>query len=119
VTEDKPERLGVFYRIILRLPKLSLENLPAVMQGLFWVIILPIILIAECYLNFILLLTFPFPINLIVVAGVVLVFFVAVLRIMIERALNVLKMFLYPSRIDKDCEQLVQEYVSLLRKKKK
>jgi len=117
--KEEPEELGLIYRLILRLPKLSVESLPPVLQGTFWVIILPLFMIGQCYLDFYLLLAFPFPFNVIVVGGVVLAFIVAFYRVMLDRALNSLRMLFYPARLDKDAEQLVQEYIHLLKKKKK
>jgi hypothetical protein len=119
MTEDETEKLGLIYRILLRFPKLSLENFPYVLQGLFWVIILPTFLLGEFFLNFYILLALPFPLNLVVAVGVDLLFIVAMLRVMLERALNAFKMLFYPSHMDKDVTQLVQEYISLIRKKRK
>jgi hypothetical protein len=119
MTEDETEKLGLIYKILLRFPKLSLENLPNVLQGLFWVIILPIFLLCEFFLNFYLLLALPFPLNLVLAVGVNLLLVVAMLRVMLERSLNAFKMLFYPHRMDKDVTQLVQEYISLLRKKRK
>ena len=119
MSKKEPEQLGLIYRLILRLPKLSLESLPPVLQGTFWVIILPLVLIGQCYLNFYLLLAFRFPLNVLVVGGVVSIFLVAFYRVMLDRALNSLRMLFYPARLDKDAEQLVQEYIHLLKKKRK
>jgi len=117
--EDNDEEIGLVYRILLKFPKLSLERFPYVFQGLFWVVILPIFLICEFFLSFYLLLALPLPLNLIAVGGMVLLVSVAVFRIMLERALNAFKMLFYPSRVNKDVRELVQEYIFLLKKKRK
>jgi len=120
--EDKLEeihkdKLPWFYRLILKLPGVKfLEN---VSSGVFWGIVVPILLVLEFFLSMFLLLVFPFPTNIILAAiipvGVLLIF----MRIFLERFINLWNLTVGKSSSEWNIEKTMQEYIALLKKRKK
>lgn len=109
--------LPLRYRLILKVPKLSLEGYSEKFQGLFWVVLLPIFLLGDLCLNLLLLVGLPFPTNY-------LAFFVAtsfvimlILRILVEQTLSASNAML-KERHRWDVDKAVQGYLKILHKEK-
>jgi len=115
--EIEKSKLPWFYRLILKIPGANfLENTSS---GVFWGIVVPILLILEFFLSMFLLLLFPFPINIVLTAtipvGVLLIF----MRITLERFINLWNITIGNSDQEWNIEKTMQEYIALLKKKEK
>jgi hypothetical protein len=112
------EKLPWFYRLILRLPKPVLEHFsPEWIHGIYWAIIVPLFIIFEFFLSLYLLLTFPFPINLIATLIVPTTIFIAFLRIQLERLMNSWNAMIKKESTEWDVDNAIQEYLKVLKKK--
>lgn len=117
--EEKPKKLGlsVFYRLLLKLPKLSLESLPQTFHGVFYSIILPIFVFLNFLLTLAFLVFFPFPINLVLTCVVPVMVFLYFAKSMVERFIS-----WYQATFGKPMEWNVKkaadEYIALLEKQK-
>jgi hypothetical protein len=110
------DKLPLFYRLVLKIPGTdSLGNF----GGIFWSIIVPIFLILEFFLNIFLLLFFPFPINVVLTSSIPVAVFIIFIRINIERFINWWNATVEKSSLEWNPEKTMQEYLSLLEKKKK
>lgn len=92
-TSDRKD-LPLLYRFLLRVPKLSLENFQMESEGIFWAVIVPIMLTGDVFLNLVLLVFLPFPFNYLSVTFITLIVAILVLRIHLERFLNTRKAIL-------------------------
>jgi len=107
-------KLPWFYKLILRIPGTDfLES----SGGIFWGIITPIIFMLEGYLTYFLLLLFPFPMNVFLVAIIPIATLIIFAKISLERFLNWWDSTFGKSRFEWNVEKIAQEYFSLLKKK--
>lgn len=121
VNREKTEEhdLPLIYRLILKLPNLSLGSFSDRFQAYFWIVIVPVFAFCNGCVNLLLFVELPVPFN--VIASLLYSVTVAVLfiRILIERELNTRKAILgqggFQWNVDKACE----EYVDILKKKHK
>ncbi|MDH7476913.1 MAG: hypothetical protein QHH17_00830 [Candidatus Bathyarchaeota archaeon] len=119
--EEKIEeeiKIPLFYRIILKIPKLSLESFSEneKFQGIFWAAILPSFLICELLFNMLLITMLSFPFNFLSMILVNSVILLLILRILAERALNGEKAYLSKG-FDWNPEESLKGYLLLIRKK--
>ena len=107
-------KLPLFYKLILKIPGTDfLES----SGGIFWSIIIPIFLSLEFFSSLLLLVYFPFPINIILTATIPTIVFVVFIKISLERFLNWWDLTFGESRFKWNVEKTLQEYLSLLKKK--
>lgn len=105
-------KLPLFYRIILKIPGVSLvENA----SGAFWAICVPILIFLDTLANLWLLIYFHFPTNIILVAIVPALALLLFIRINFERFINFWNLNVKPS--EWNIKRAVQEYEDLTRKK--
>lgn len=116
-TSDRKD-LPLLYRFLLRVPKLSLENFQMESEGIFWAVIVPIMLIGDVFLNLVLLVFLPFPFNYLSVTFITLIVAILVLRIHLERFLNTRKAILGEGYFHWDLDKALQEYLLVLQKRK-
>jgi len=118
VEKDEPD-LPWFYKLILRLPRLSLEDFPEKLQGVFWVVVLPVFLMADFFVNLALLGCLPFPYNFVSMFAFTSIVVMLILRIFLERALNARKAIVSEGRFRWDLERSFDQYSELLERHKK
>jgi len=111
-------KLPLIYRIILKLPKPSIDFLPDVSQGIFWAIVVPLFLLAEFFISLILLVTFPFPANILLISIIPTVVFLIFVRIMLERFLNLLNAAMGQQGLEWNIEKVTKEYFDIIEKRK-
>jgi len=117
MTEKKTRHaeLPLFYRLVLKFPKLSVEGLHPVIQGFFWVIGIPIFLI--CYVFFSLglmvYLSFPYGYAAAGTAGFLLFMFIS--RILVERAINSVNAAINDKQVWPEVKEAVEDYLSVCR----
>jgi hypothetical protein len=100
-----------FYRLLLRLPGVSrIETAP----GLFWVLVVPILVFLNIILTLVLLFTFPFPFNILLVAVVPASLLVIFVRLGLERFINLWNLIVAASTVEWNVERSAKEYVELL-----
>ncbi|MGC8998890.1 MAG: hypothetical protein ACP5JW_05800 [Candidatus Bathyarchaeia archaeon] len=118
--DDKPRRfeeknLPWFYRLILKVPGTDfLESA----GGIFWGILIPIFLIGEFFLSLYLLMTFPFPVNIILTFIIPAVTFTFFVKVSLRRFINWWNATFGESGFKWDVEKAVEEYVNLLKRRK-
>jgi len=118
-TEEQPEepKLSLWHRLLLKVPKLSLDSFPEYFHGVFYSIVLPIFLIVTFVLTALFLVFIPFPFNYLA-ASVIPVFLMLYFgRTMTERFINWYKAsFAKPKEWDVD--KTSNEYFELLEQQK-
>lgn len=117
-TDKESDNLHFLYRIILKVPKLSIEGFSPELQGIFWVVGCPLFIIGVFFLNFVLLVLLPFPYNYAVDAFANLLIITFIARILVERRLRLEKALLNERGFKWDITKTAQEYVELLKKRK-
>jgi len=110
------EKLPLIYRLILRLPNPSLDFLPGFSQGIFWAIIVPIFLFMEFFLSLILLVGFPFPINILLAGTIPLIILLIFLRVTLEKFINWWNGQV-ATGYEWNVEKVTKEYIDFLLKK--
>ncbi|MGB9740993.1 hypothetical protein C0195_01175 [Candidatus Bathyarchaeota archaeon] len=114
LNEIDKTKLPLFYRLILKVP--GVDFLVSSSSGIFWAIIVPIFLILEFFLNFMLLILFPFPINIFLASIIPVAILLVCVRISLERFINWWNLNV-GNNFKWDVEQSMQEYLTLLKKK--
>jgi hypothetical protein len=100
-----------FYRLLLKLPGVGrIETAP----GLFWVLVVPILLFLNILLSLVLLFTLPFPVNILLVAVVPASLLVVLVRLGLERFINLWNLIVAASAVEWNIEKATKEYVELL-----
>jgi hypothetical protein len=112
------KKLPIFYRLILKLPKPTLERFPQEFQGIFWAIIIPVFLACEFFLGFFLLISFSFPLNLVLTMIIPTIFFIVFVRVRLELDINFLDLIMGKRSYEWNVENAVNEYIDLLQKTK-
>jgi len=108
-------KLPWFYRLILKIPGANfLENSSS---GVFWGIVVPVFLVLEFFLNFFLLLYFPFPLNLVLTATIPVAVLLIFVRISLERSINLWNLAVGNPNREWNVEKTLQEYLALLKKR--
>jgi ABC-type transport system involved in cytochrome bd biosynthesis fused ATPase/permease subunit len=121
MSKDENERrqnVPLWCRVLLRIPQLDLGVFGERFQGIFWMIILPVFLICDFFMNLLVLtwLSFPFNLALLLFANLLIVLFL--LRILVDRALQAQEAILNQGRFRWDIEGSFKEYLSILNEKK-
>lgn len=112
--EFSMDKLPWFYKLILKIPGTDfLESA----GGIFWGIIVPIFMSLDVYLTLFLLVFFPFPINVVLIATIPITILLIFIKIILERFINWWNSVFGKSRFEWNVEKAVQEYLSLLKKK--
>lgn len=108
-------KLPLIYRIILKIPGADfLENCSS---GIFWAIVVPIFLALEFFLNMLLLLSFPFPLNITLVSIIPTIIFLIFLRISLERFIRWWNSEVAKAGFEWNIDKTIREYVSILKEK--
>ncbi|MGB9134464.1 MAG: hypothetical protein WCC63_02595 [Candidatus Bathyarchaeia archaeon] len=99
------------YRLLLRLPGVSrIERA----SGLFWVLVVPILVFLNVLLSLVLLLMFPFPLNILLVAVVPASLLAVFVRLGLERFINLWNLIVATSAVEWNIEKSTKEYIELL-----
>lgn len=122
--EKKLERidkknLPIFYKIIMKVPLPSLDTSIAIPSGIFWAIIFPIFLILEFFLNLYIIVTFNFPVNILLIGIFPLAFFVIFIRISVERFIKWWNSAVVGGYTPKDIRETLEEYIAMRRDRHK
>lgn len=110
------EKLPLFYRLILKVP---VVDRIANASGIFWALVVPILVFANSMLGLVLLLTFPFPTNLILVLMVPGSLLVVFIKLSLERFINFWNLLVAKPHSEWNIEKKVEEYVAMLDRHKK
>lgn len=111
------DELPLVYRLILKIPRINLDNLSVEVSGLFWVLILPLFMTGEFLINLLLLTCVSFPFNY---ASVIIFNFTItlfIIRILVERTLNSEKALLAEGHFEWKVEETFNSYLKLLKRK--
>jgi len=116
VREIRERDLPWFYRLILKIPGAEfLENA----GGLFWAIIVPAFLTMEFFLSLFLILSFPFPVNVILVSIIPSAALVLFVKVTLKRFINWWNANFGESRFEWNIEKALDEYLSMLGRNEK
>ena len=113
------KRLPLIYRLLLKLPLPSLESFVQESQGIFWAVIVPVCLVLYAVVGFWTLIYFSFPTNVILFLTVPTIIFLFFLRIMLERFISEWNAMIGGSEKEWNIEKLVDEYLDIVRKRKR
>jgi len=112
-------KLPLFYRLILKIPLPSLDSMSDTFQGLFWVIVAPVSVIASFFTSLLLLTNLPSPANIVAVVLVPSVFILAFLRVSTERFIQGWNALIDTSTKEEDVEKLMNEYLEILKEQER
>jgi len=112
-------KLPLFYRLILKIPLPSLDSMSDTFQGLFWVIVAPVSVIATFFTSLLLLTNLPSPANIVAVVLVPSVFILAFLRVSTERFIQGWNALIDTSTKEGDVEKLMNEYLEILKEQER
>jgi hypothetical protein len=107
--------LPLFYRLVLKFPKLSVEGLHPAIQGFFWVIGIPIFLIGYVFFNLGLMVYLSFPYNYAVAGTAGFLLFMFISRILVERAINSANAAINDKQVWREVKEAVEDYLSVCR----
>lgn len=110
------DQLPLVYKLILKIPKLSLDGTSEKAYGIFWAVILPILVICEFLTNLMLLTFARFPFNVLSVVLFNSVVGLFAVRILVERALNSERAILNQGHFEWKVEEKFNEYLRCLPK---
>lgn len=105
-----------YYRLLLKLPSPSLEHFGARFQGLFYAVVLPILIVCTFWLTFLEIVFLPTPINILAVVASVSLVFGFFLRIQLERSVNAWDAMERKEPLSWDIEKNIERYFELLDK---
>lgn len=117
--DAEDSEIPLLYRIILRFPRLSIDGFSDRFQGLFWALILPIFVVSDTMATLLLMVCLPFPLNFISVVTLTSMILMFMLRIFVERELNMRRAIVEEGRFRWNVETAIQEYAQLLQKRKR
>ena len=104
-----------FYRLILKVPGTDLLESAG---GIFWGFLVPIFLIGEFFLSLYLLLSFSFPVNVILTSTIPALSLALFVKISLKRFINWWNATFEEPGFKWDVEKAVEEYVNLLKRRK-
>jgi len=108
-------KLPWFYRLILKIPGTDFIESSG---GIFWGVVVPVFVVLEFLLSLFLILSFPFPANIVLVGIIPTAVLMIFLRISLGRFLNWWNSTFGESRFEWNVEKTLEEYYALLEKKK-
>lgn len=114
--EKTSAKIPLLYRIILKVPRLSIEGFAPEWQGIFWAIGLPLFIIGTFWFNFVLLVLLEFPINYASIGVINLVILLFITRILVERRLKLEEALLNEKGFNWDIDRKAHEYIELLKR---
>jgi len=107
-------KLPIPYRLVLKIPFITrIESA----SGIYWGLIVPILLFLNMMLSFYMLFAFPFPINIILVGISPLIVLVVFIRVSLERFITFWNYRVVRSHFTWDFDASMREYLTLLKKK--
>jgi len=118
MSDNKVKRINMkelpwYYKLVLKIPGTDfLENA----GGIFWGVITPTFLILEFFLSIFLMISFPFPINLVLTSIIPISTFMIFLKITFDRFINWWNAIFGNSGFVWNVDKTLQEYVNLLKK---
>ena len=116
IREISERDLPWFYRLILKIPGAEfLENA----GGLFWAIIVPAFLSMEFFLSLFLILSFPFPVNVVLVSIIPSATLVLFVKVTLKRFINWWNANFGESRFEWNIKKALDEYLSMLGRNEK
>lgn len=99
----------------MKIPKLSIEGASPIVHGLFWALICPLFIVGIFFMNFLLLLLLSFPYNYFFAAISNTIVILFMMRILVERVLNLESSLLKETVFSWDIDKSAEEYVKLIR----
>jgi hypothetical protein len=113
------EELPLVYRLILKIPKISLDDVSMKISGLFWILILPIFMISEFLVNLLLLTCMSFPFNYASIIVFNSAIALLIIRVLVERTLNAEKALLSEGHFKWNVEEIFDSYLESLKRNEK
>ena len=101
------------YRLLLRLPGVSRLEWAS---GVFWVLVVPILVFLNMLLTLVLLIMVPFPFNLLLASVVPASVFVVLVRLGLERFINLWNLLVASSTVEWDITRSTKEYVEMVKR---
>jgi len=114
-TKSDEDKLPWIYRLILKLPKISVESFSD-FQGIYWTIVIPLFLVGEFFLSLFLLTAIPFPTNFVVASVIPITIFVVFVKVQLERFMNWRNLTFRSEPMEWDVKEATEEYIKLLEK---
>ncbi|UCD96841.1 MAG: hypothetical protein JSV35_01940 [Candidatus Bathyarchaeota archaeon] len=110
------ENLPRFYRLILKIP-----NAPMAIgtSGLFWAVVVPLLVFLNSLLTFFILLYFQFPVNILLVIGIPIPLTIAFIKVNLERTINFWNLLVRRTGFEWNVHKRTEEYITLLEKQQK
>ena len=119
MTKEKKRKRPLWLRIFLKVPEPNLRNFSDRFQGVFYLAILPALYVLSIFLNLYLIMGFPYPWNAVLFASFNSIILILLTRVLVGRSVESEEIFLKQGPLRCDFNQTLDEYVSLLDKRKK
>lgn len=116
--EDSLDDLPLFYRLVLRLPLLSLDGFLDKYQGIFWAVVVPALLAVYFFTDMLLFVCLHFPFNWLSVTGLTSVVCLLIIRIYVERIVQA-RNALFQEFKQRDIREVLNDYLGLCEKRNK
>jgi len=113
------QKLPLFYRLILKIPNVQIDRVPGIIQGLFWAIALPLLILVEVVVSFCLLAFLPPPANLAALAIIPAAIIVIFAKLMLERLINWWNGLVSSQARHWDVTRAIDEYKELLERQRR
>jgi len=118
-SKRKRRNLPIWLQLFLKIPEPNLRSFSDRFHGLFWVLILPVLFLAACFLNVFLIMGFLFPWNAVLFISFNSAIVILMLRLLLGRALEGEEAVLNEGHFRWNIDQSLNEYVSFVDKRKK
>lgn len=110
------EKLPKFHKLILKIPNPPVE---IGASGVFWAVIVPLLVFLNSLLTLFILMFFSFPINLLLVIVIPLPLMIAFIKVSLERFINFWNLLVRRTGFKWNVDERTEEYITLLKKQKK
>jgi hypothetical protein len=118
MSAGEKDELPWFYRFLLKIPFVRAATVFGEYEGVYWAIVLPLLMVMEFVVSFFLLLCLPFPVN-IIATGIIPAFTLVIfIRVQLERFLNLVSTMTQTVR-KWDVAEAIDDYVRLLEVQKR
>jgi hypothetical protein len=115
--KEHRRNMPLWCKILLRVPELDLGGFGERFQGIFWIILVPVFLFCDFFMNLYVVMALSFPLNFVIFFFTNIVIATFLLRILVERTLQAQEAIFNEESFQWNVESSFKEYLSILNKK--
>jgi hypothetical protein len=88
-------------------------------SGLFWAVVVPLLVFLNTLLTFFILMYFQFPVNILLVIGIPVPLTIAFIKVNLERTINFWNLLVRRTGFEWNVHKRTEEYITLLEKQRR